>query len=58
LKPEKRTCIDLKFEDKCILENGSVLSGEEVLLRGLYELVSDADQHEIVAILGKDQTKI
>ncbi len=32
------------------------MSGEEVLLRGLYELVSGADQHEITAIFGKDQT--
>ena len=51
-----RLKVNLKFEDKCILENGSVLSGEEVLLRGLYELVSGADQHEIIAIFGKDQT--
>ena len=43
-----RLKVNLKFEDKCILENGSVLSGEEVLLRGLYELVSGADQHEII----------
>ena len=48
--------VNLKFQDKCILENRSVLSGEEVLLRRLYELVSGADQHEIIAIFGKDQT--
>ena len=41
-----RLNVNLKFEDKCILENRSVMSGEEVLLRGLYELVSGADQHE------------
>ena len=35
-----------------------MLSGEEVLLRGLYELVSGADQHEIIAIFGKDQTVV
>ena len=51
-----RLKVNLKFEDKCILENRSVMSGEEVLLRGLYELVSGADQHEIIAIFGKDQT--
>jgi len=51
-----RLKVNLEFEDKCILENGSVLSGEEALLRGLYELVSGADQHEIIAIFGKDQT--
>jgi hypothetical protein len=50
-----RLKVNLEFEDKCILENGSVMSGEEVLLRGLYELVSGADQHEIIAIFGKDQ---
>ena len=51
-----RLRVNLKFDDKCILENGSVLSGEEILLRGLYELVSGADQHEIIAIFGKDQS--
>ena len=51
-----RLKVNLKFEDKCILENRSVMSGEEVLLRGLYELVSGADQHEIIAIFGKVQT--
>ena len=50
-----RLKVNLEFEDKCILENGSVMSGEEVLLRGFYELVSGADQHEITAIFGKDQ---
>jgi hypothetical protein len=48
--------VNFKFDDKCILENRSVMSGEEVLRRGLYELVSGADQHEIIAIFGKDQT--
>ena len=51
-----RLKVNLKFEDKCILENRSVMPGEEVLLRGLYELVSGADQHEIIAIFDKDQT--
>ena len=32
------------------------MPGEEVLLRGLYELVS-ADQHEIVVVFGRDQTQ-
>ena len=41
-----RLLVNLKFDDKCILENRSVLSNEEVLLGGLYELVSGADQHE------------
>jgi hypothetical protein len=41
-----RLKVNLEFEDKCILENGSVLSGEETLLRGLYELVSGADQRD------------
>ena len=53
-----RLLVNLKFDDKCILENRSVMSGEEVLLRGLYELVSGADQHEIIAIFGKDQTVV
>ena len=33
------------------------MPGEEVLLRGLYELVSGADQHEIVVVFGRDQTQ-
>jgi hypothetical protein len=45
-----RLLVNLKFEDKCILDNGSVLSGEKVLLRGLYELVSGADQYEIIVL--------
>jgi hypothetical protein len=53
-----RLLVNLKFDDKCILENRSVMSGEEVLLRGLYELVSGADQHEIIAIFKNDQTVV
>jgi hypothetical protein len=31
----------LQMPDKIVLENGSTLSGEDVMLRGLYELVGD-----------------
>ena len=49
----KRLLLNLRFPDKCTLENGSKMPGEEVLLRGLYELVSGADQHEITVIFGR-----
>jgi hypothetical protein len=32
---------------KVVLENGSTMPGEEVMLRALYELVSGNDQNEI-----------
>ena len=53
----KRLLLNLRFPDKCTLETGSKMPGEEVLLRGLYELVSGADQHEIVTVFGRDQTQ-
>ena len=44
--------------DKYTLENGSVMSGEEILLRGLYELVSGDDQHVITEkMFGRDQSQ-
>ena len=52
-----RLLLNLRFPDQCNLENGSKMPGEEVLLRGLYELVSGADQHEIVVVFGRDQTQ-
>jgi hypothetical protein len=33
------------------------MSGENVLLRGLYELVSGADQNEIVLVFGRDYSQ-
>jgi len=52
-----RLLLNLRFPEKCVLENRAAMSGEEVMLRGLYELVSGADQHEIVPIFGRDQTQ-
>ena len=53
----ERLLLNLRFPEKCILQNGSTMPGEEVMLRGLYELVSGADQHDIVPIFGRDQTQ-
>jgi hypothetical protein len=39
------------------LENRSSMPGEEVLLRGLYEFVSGADQNEIAYVFGRDATQ-
>ena len=42
---------------KCHLDGGSVMTDEEVMLRGLYELVSGEDQHNISAnVFGREQT--
>jgi hypothetical protein len=47
----------LRFPDKCVLDGNSAMSGEEVFLRGLYELVSGEDQHNISAnVFGREQT--
>ena len=47
----------LRIPDKVIFENGSTMPGEEVMLRGLYELVSGEDQYNIaVNVFGRDQS--
>ena len=53
----RRLLLNLKFPEQCVLENRSSMPGEEVFLRGLYELVSGADQHEVVLVFGRDQTQ-
>jgi len=45
---------ELKFPENVILDNRIVMSGEEVFLRGLYELVSGALQHTTADIFGRD----
>lgn len=48
---------ELHFPDVCKLSNGGKLSGEEVFLRGLYELVSGEDQFSICEnVFGRDQS--
>jgi hypothetical protein len=48
----------LRLPDKVVLSNGSTMSGEELLLRGLYELVSGEDQYNIATnIFGRDQSQ-
>jgi hypothetical protein len=45
-----------KFPDQCKLDNGSSMSGEEVFLRGLYELCSGDNQQRMCALLfGREQ---
>jgi hypothetical protein len=49
----------LHFPEKCVLDGGSAMSGEEVFLRGLYELVSGEDQHNISRnVFGRKQTSL
>jgi ribosomal protein L17 len=44
-------------DEYVVLENGSSMTGVEIMLRGLYELVSGADQNEIAAVFGRDFTQ-
>ena len=46
----------LKFPDECILNNGIKMRGEEVLLRGLYELASGEMKHKVASHFGRDGT--
>ena len=47
----------LKFPERCVLSNGINMSGEEVFCRGMYELVSAEDQHNISKnMFGRDQS--
>ena len=53
-----RLLTNLKFSEYCKLENGSVMSGEEILLRGLYELVSGEDHYTISEnVFGREFTQ-
>jgi hypothetical protein len=48
----------LSFPEECVLENRSVMSGEEVFLRGMYELVSGEKQYSIARnVFGRDSTQ-
>lgn len=45
----------LRFQDICKFDNKSVMSGEEVFLRGLYELVSGETKHNVSRnVFGRD----
>ena len=47
-----------QFPAECKLENGSSMSGEEVFLRGLYELCSGENQQRMCTLLfGREQTQ-
>jgi hypothetical protein len=49
----------LGIPDRVVLDNGSVMLGEEILLRGLYELVSGEDHYNIaVNVFGRDQSHV
>jgi hypothetical protein len=48
----------IQMPETVILENGSKMPGEEVMLRGLYELVSGNDKHEIAEnVFGRDYSQ-
>ena len=48
----------LRFPAKCVLQNRSTMSGEEVLLRGLYEFSSGDMQEKIAAnVFGSEYTR-
>lgn len=52
-----RLLAGLRLDGQCILSNGCSMVGEEVLLRGLYELVSGESQFNIAEnVFGRDQT--
>jgi len=45
------------FPERCILSNGINLHGEEIFLRGLYELVSGGNQFNVAEnVFGRDQS--
>jgi hypothetical protein len=44
----------LCLPDDCKFDNRSKMAGEEVFLRGLHELVSGANKHEIARLFGRD----
>jgi hypothetical protein len=45
----------LRFNKRFTFPNRANMNGEEVMLRGLYELVSGSDQYEICSIFGLEQ---
>jgi hypothetical protein len=48
----------LRLPELCTLTNGSTMAGEEVMLRGLYELVSGEDQYNIAEnVFGREQSQ-
>ncbi len=47
-----RIQIALRIPARVTLMNVSSMSGEELMLRGLYELVSGNDQHDIAVVFG------
>jgi len=53
-----RLCTALRFPESIVLNNGSRMPGEEVFLRGLYELVSGENQFNIATnVFGRDQSQ-
>ena len=47
----------LRLPEECILSNRIKMSGEEVFCRGMYELISGEDQHNICRnIFGREQS--
>lgn len=54
----KRLCRLLKFpyDENMIMDNGLSFPGEEVFLRGLYELVGGEAKHRVAREFGRDHT--
>lgn len=50
----KSMLIELRFPASVELNNGAKLTGEDVMLRGLYELVSGDLKHKIADVFGRD----
>jgi len=51
----KRSLPLLKFDDVCKFNNKNIMGGEEVFLRGLYELVTTETMHSIaINAFGRD----
>jgi hypothetical protein len=47
-----------KFPEDCVLENGSKMKGEEVFLRGLFELSTGENQERMcIFLFGREQTQ-
>ena len=50
----RRLCTALQISDTIILTNRSSMRGEEMFLRGLYELVSGENQHNICILFARE----
>ena len=47
----------LRIPEDVVFDNKATMRGEELMLRGLYELVTGNDQNEVAVVFGCDQTR-